>query len=248
MRTRRILLIVGSLPFTCLPALRAQITSTRSSPPFTLSVVVRDDSKAPISNAELKLARKGESARLARTGPDGRFEFGGVQPGDVELTARRMGYKAATLSITVTGETPPAPIEFALVTVPTDVPTVVVEGQNDRLQEFYDRRKTNNFGKYFDGPEIVRRDPRLLSELLRTIPGAVVGIASRVQNRILLRGCKPTIWNNGMKVFGAELDDVANPADIAGMEVYVSWAGLPPQYQDRENPGCGAILLWTRDH
>ena len=37
-----------------------------------------------------------------------------------------------------------------------------------------------------------------------------------------------TIWENGMKVFGAEVDDVANPY--------------------RENPGCGAIILWTRDN
>jgi hypothetical protein len=248
MRARQTLLILGSLPFTSLSTIHAQSVSAQPSPPFTLSGIVRDDSKTPISNAELKLARKGEVARLARTGPDGRFDFGGVQPGDVELTARRMGYKAATLNIKVSGATAPGAVEFALVTVPMDVPAVVVEGQNDRLREFYERRSSNNFGKYFDGNEIVRRDPHLLSDLLRTIPGAVIGSASRVQNRVLLRGCKPSIWENGMKVFGAEVDDVANPSDVAGMEIYLSWAGLPPQYQDRENPGCGAIILWTRDH
>jgi hypothetical protein len=248
MRARQTLLILGSLPFTSLSTIHAQSVSAQPSPPFTLSGIVRDDSKTPISNAELKLARKGEVARLARTGPDGRFDFGGVQPGDVELTARRMGYKAATLNIKVSAEPAPGPIEFALVAVATDVADVVVEGENDRMHEFYERRRNNNFGKYLDGNEIVRRDPHLLSDLLRTIPGAVIGSASRVQNRVLLRGCKPSIWENGMKVFGAEVDDVANPSDVAGMEIYVSWAGLPPQYQDRENPGCGAIILWTRDH
>ena len=248
MRARQIFLILGSLPFTSLSTIHAQSVSTRSASPFTLSGIVHDDSKAPIINAELKLARKGELTRLTRTGADGRFEFGAVQPGDVELTARRMGYKAATLNIKVTGETAPGPIEFALVAVATDVADVVVEGENDRMHEFYERRRNNNFGKYFDGNEIVRRDPHLLSDLLRTIPGAVIGSASRVQNRVLLRGCKPTIWENGMKVFGAQVDDAANPSDVAGMEIYLSWAGLPPQYQDRENPGCGAIILWTRDH
>jgi hypothetical protein len=183
-----------------------------------------------------------------RTGSDGRFDFDKVQSGDVSLTVRRLGYKATTRNLLVNRELASRTLEFALVTAATEVSPVYVEGENDRLHEFIERRQNNNFGKYFDGEEIRRRDPRLLSDLLRTIPGASISSANRIQNRVLFRGCRPTIWENGMKVFGAELDDVGNPFDIAGMEVYLSWAGLPPQYQDRENPGCGAIILWTRDH
>jgi hypothetical protein len=240
-------LLLGSIALLPIAFLQAQAPATAQSP-FKLSGIVRDEGQAPISNAELKLARAGEIARIARTGDDGRFDFDKVPAGDVKLSVRRMGYRAVSRDLSVNGETASKPVEFALVTAASAVEPVYIEGENDKLHEFYERRRTNNFGKYFDGPEIRRRDPRLLSDLLRTVPGATVSSPNRAQNRLLLRGCRPTVWDNGMKVFGAELDDVANPDDIAAMEVYLSWAGLPPQYQDRENPGCGAVIIWTRDH
>lgn len=248
MRSLQRLLLLGSLPSLPFAVLQGRAANAQAPQSYTVSGIVHDDVQAPVSNAELKLVRQGEAPRLVRTGSDGRFDFDKVQPGDVSVSVRRMGYKATTRNLTVNRETASKSLEFALVTAATDVAPVVVEGEDHRLHEFYQRRQTNNFGKYFDGEEIRRRDPRLLSDILRTIPGAVISNASSVQNRILLRGCRPTIWENGMKAFGAELDDVANPSDIAGMEVYLSWAGLPPQYQDRANPGCGAVLLWTRDH
>ena len=246
MPARRTPLLLGSLVLLPVTLLRAQPPGAPQSP-FKLSGIVRDEARAPISNAELRLARVGEMPRVARTGEDGRFDFDKVLAGDVKLSVRRMGYRAASRDLSVSGETASKPVEFSLVTAASEVEPVFIEAETDKLHEFYERRRNNNFGKYFDGPEIRRRDPRLISDLLRTVPGATVSSPNRAQNRLLLRGCRPTIWENGMKVYGAELDDVANANDIAAMEVYMSWAGLPPQYQDRENPGCGAVIIWTRD-
>ncbi|HZE09407.1 MAG TPA: carboxypeptidase-like regulatory domain-containing protein [Gemmatimonadaceae bacterium] len=248
MQTRHGLVLLGGLVALPLATIGAQGPSAPTSQTYTVSGVVRDDAQAPVSNAELKLTRDGQSPRLTRTGADGRFGFEKVQSGAVHVSVRRLGYKATTKDVSVAGQTTAIPVDFALETAATDVEPVYVEGENDKMHEFYERQRTNNFGKYFDAAEIRQREPRLMSDLLRTIPGATISSANRVQNRVLLRGCRPTIWENGMKAYGAELDDVANPVDIAGMEVYLSWAGLPPQYQDRENPGCGAILVWTRDH
>jgi hypothetical protein len=248
MRSPKEFLLLGCLASFPLAALQGQGASVQIAPSFTLSGFVHDDAEAPVSNAELKLARPGDAPRLVRTGSDGRFDFEKVEPGDVSLSVRRMGYKATTRNLTVNRELASKTLVFALVTAATDVADVVVEAESERLHDFYERRQSNSFGKFFEGAEIRRRDPRLLSDILRTLPGATISNANRIQNRILLRGCRPTIWENGMKAFGAELDDVANPSDIAAMEVYLSWAGLPPQYQDRANPGCGAILIWTRDH
>ena len=247
MFARRTLLFLGSLASFPLAALHPQTDNAQQSAAFSLSGLVHDESNTPISSAELRVARKGETARLARSGPDGRFTFSGIQSGDVELSVRRMGYKAVTRNIQVNAASTSSPVDVLLRTVATEVSDVLVEGEDTKLHEFYERRSHNNFGKYFDGAEIMKRDPRLMSEILRTVPGASIGASTRIGNRVLLRGCKPTIWVNGMKAFGAEVDEVANPTDIAGMEVYLSWAGLPPQFQDRENPGCGAIILWTRD-
>ena len=82
--------------------------------------------------------------------------------------------------------------------------------------------------------------------MLRTIAGASLS-SDRAGNRILLRNCKPMVWVDGMRAPGAELNDVARPTDVAGLEVYPSSAGLPPQYQDRNNRMCGAIVVWTRN-
>jgi len=49
-----------------------------------------------------------------------------------------------------------------------------------------------------------------------------------------------------------ERDQVADYAhrkgmDVAAMEVYPSNAGLPAEYQDRNNRMCGAIIVWTKN-
>jgi hypothetical protein len=33
--------------------------------------------------------------------------------------------------------------------------------------------------------------------------------------------------------------------DVAAVEVYNSFAGIPPQYVDRKT-NCGAVVVWTR--
>ncbi len=51
-----------------------------------------------------------------------------------------------------------------------------------------------------------------------------------------------------MRVPIAQLDNLSNPDRLAGVEVYTSGAGTPPEYA-AYNPGgnCGAIVLWTKD-
>src|ERR1700694_1055399 len=151
MRSLQRLLLLGSLASFPLVVVRGQAADAQAPQSFTLSGFVHDDAQAPVSSAERKLERRGDVARLIRTGSDGRFGFDKVQPGDVSISVRRMGYKAATQDLRVNREAASRTLEFALVTAATDVAPVVVEGEDDRLHEFYHRRQTNNFGKYFDG-------------------------------------------------------------------------------------------------
>jgi hypothetical protein len=240
-------LLRGGLAGLYLIAACALSAAAQAPASYSVSGIVHDESNAPVTSAELRLARGGHLEQSARTGADGHFEFKGIAPGDLEISVRRMGYRVSSKSLTLSGTSQPSPMDISLQTVATDVDPVMVEGEDAKMKEFNQRRANNNFGKFFDGDDITKRDPRLMSELLRTVPGASIGASTRVGNRVLLRGCKPTVWVNGMKAYGAELDEVATPSDVAGIEVYLSWAGLPPQYQDRENPGCGAIIVWTRD-
>ena len=91
MRSPKELLLLGCLASFPLSALQGQGASVQIAPSFTLSGFVHDDAEAPVSNAELKLARPGDAPRLVRTGSDGRFDFDKVEPGDVSLSVRRMG-------------------------------------------------------------------------------------------------------------------------------------------------------------
>jgi hypothetical protein len=243
MRARPSFVLAGVTALSLFGGAGAAAQSTLS---YNLTGLVHDEANAPVASAELRLARAGQLEQAVRSDATGHFAFNAIHPGDFQLSIRRMGYKVFNRNFTVSNSAP-APLDIAMETVPTDVEPIFVEGEDIKLKEFNQRRANNNFGKFFDADEIKKRDPRLMSEMLRIVPGAALSSGRGVGNRLTLRGCKPTIWVNGMKAFGAELDEVSNPPDVAGMEVYLSWAGLPPQYQDRENPGCGAILLWTKD-
>lgn len=166
--------------------------------------------------------------------------------GDITLSVRRLGYRTSTMKLTVGPGMATQPLDFELEEIASDISSVVVEGAKGHLDEFYDRKATNNFGKFFEQKDIEKRHPLYLSELLRSVAGASLS-SDRAGNRILLRECKPMVWLDGMRAQGAELDDVARPTDVAGLEVYPSSAGLPPQYQDRNNRMCGAIVVWTKN-
>ncbi len=215
--------------------------------PYTVSGVVRGEDNAPLSDAELSLTRGGAAARLARTGQDGKFSFDEVRPGDAMLHVRRLGYNTASMNIVVGPATADRPYDFQLSEIPSEVAAVIVEASKGHLQEFYDHKATSSFAKFFEQKEIEKRHPAFLSEMLRSVAGASIHASDRSGNHIMLRECKPMVWVDGMRAPGAELDDVARPMDVAGMEVYPSAAGLPPQYQDRNNRMCGAIVVWTRN-
>ncbi len=240
------LFILGS--FTLIPW---GVVGAQSSPPapsadYSLGGIVRDGGKTPIPSAELSLLRRGEPPRVVRSGDDGRFSFSDVRPGEIALTARRLGYKSTALDLNMSAGGFASPVEVVLEEVASDIDLVVIEGSKGHLREFYEHKATNSFGKFFDRKDIERKAPGLVSELLRTVPGATMSVSERHGNRILLRGCQPTVWMDGTRALGAEVDEVARPSDLAGVEVYPSWAGLPAQYQDRDNRMCGVIVLWTR--
>jgi hypothetical protein len=245
MRARYSILLTGTLvlPPSSFRTLGAQ---TQVAARYEVVGTVIDDEKAPIASAQLALMRQGEPPRTVRSGADGRFSFTNVRAGPIALTVRRVGYKAAVVDVEMSSAGMAAPVEVQLEEVASDLDVVIVEGSKGHLREFYDHKATNNFGKFFDQKDIERLARSYVSEVFRSVPGATIQVSERIGNRVLLRGCKPTVWLDGMRAVGGDVDELARPSDLAGMEVYPSWAGLPIQYQDRDNRMCGVIVLWTR--
>lgn len=246
MRARYPRVLAGSLLLLPLLSFRTLVAQTQSTRGNAVDGIVVDNGKAPVPSAEVELKRQGEQRRVTRSGNDGHFSFPGVQTGSVALTVRRMGYTAKTINMDVPATGVAAAIEIELEEIPSDIASVIVESSKQHLEQFYQRKASNNFAKFFERKDIQRRNPFYLSEMVSTVSGANVSSAG-AGNRILLRGCQPMVWVDGMRAPGAELDDVARPGDIAGMEVYPSNAGLPPEYQDRNNRMCGAIMVWTKN-
>ena len=65
-------------------------------------------------------------------------------------------------------------------------------------------------------------------------------------NSVLLRGCAPAVFIDGIRVRGgaSSIDDLVSPIEIAGIEVYRG-PEVPVEFSG-PGSGCGAILIWTQ--
>lgn len=208
--------------------------------------IVVDEGHEAIPNAEVGLTLDGASTVFVHAANDGKFSFPNVPLGPGKLTARRLGYRVRTIPIDMYKVAGGEPLEIEMESLASQMDTVTVDAMHGRMEEFYYRKNTSNFGYFIDEPEIKKRAPRFVSELFRTIPGARVQVSRRIGNTITLRGCQPRIWVDGVKTQDTELDEVANVDEVQAIEVYPSWAGTPPQYMDRETRACGTIVVWSR--
>src|SRR5450759_2788569 len=141
--------LAGSLLLLPLLSFRTLVAQTQSTQRNAVDGIVVDKGRAPVPSAELELKRQGEQSRVARSGDDGRFSFPNVQTGSVALTVRRMGYTARTITIDVSPAGVAAPVEVELEEIPSDIASVIVESSKQHLEEFYQRKATNSFGKFF---------------------------------------------------------------------------------------------------
>jgi hypothetical protein len=224
---------------------RAALAQTSAS--VTLNgIVVGEDDRAPLPDAVIGLERRGQTLYSIRSGRDGRFALADISPGAALITVRRLGYQPRRVEVDVSTSTAAHPLELTLVPVATDIEAVTIEGATGKLQAFIDRRARSSFGYFFDQNDIRKKSPRYVSELFRTIPGARLRASRRAGNILELRNCTPRIWLDGVRADNAEIDELISPSEIAGMEIYPSFAGVPAEYMDKENRACGVILVWSR--
>jgi carboxypeptidase family protein/TonB-dependent receptor-like protein len=211
----------------------------------TLEGIVVDGAESPLADAQLSLKPYGLATRSARSGKDGRFSFDAVPVGTGSITVKRLGYKLRTMPVDVSASNNPS-LEVSLEEVAEELDPVSVDATSGRMAEFTNHRENSSFGHFFDQADIQKIAPRFLSELFRGIPGAQVSVGSGVGNRVTLRGCRPRIWVNGVRTVNTEVDELAAPSEVDGIEIYPSMAGTPAQYMDRENRACGTVVMWTR--
>lgn len=247
MRIRSRLPLLACVAVASASGVAGRVALAQTSTPVTLNgIVVGEDDHAPLPDAVIGLQRRGQTLYSIRSGSDGRFAFADISPGAASITVRRLGYQPRRVDVDISTSTAKEPLELALVPVATDIEAVTIEGASGKMQAFNDRRARSSFGYFFDQNDIRKKSPRYVSELFRTIPGARLRASRRSGNILELRNCTPRIWLDGVRTDDAEIDELISPSEIAGMEIYPSFAGVPAEYMDKENRACGVILVWSR--
>lgn len=210
--------------------------------------VVRDTTGVVVVGAQVSLA--GHLGR-GTTGTDGSFRLSGPG-GDRTLVVRRLGFRPESLAVAI----PPggtADVEVRLVPTPQTLAPVVVATTDlrryaPRLRAFHERRE-RGFGRFFTAEEIDRRNPAVVTDLLRTVPGTRI-TRQGGQSIVTFRNqsCVPLIWIDGMPAVAGYLDpDVFQPNSLAGIEVYSGPSTVPSELMWVRGKGsCGVIALWTR--
>ncbi len=232
------------------PPLAAQDRTGPPAKPTSYQVrgIVKDSTGAPVPEADVAVIESGTLRRQVATDAAGRFEFRDVPPGPIAIRVRRLGYQPRTVDVLVGATAPATLLEILVTPAPAQLEELRVNPNPvGRLREFYDhRQQRGSFARFLELADIRRIAPQNSSELFRSVPGITLRAATTGGNTIRIRGCQPTVWVDGQRIPGAELDDVVQPSDIGGIEFYPSSAGIPPQYLDPSNRLCGLILVWTR--
>jgi hypothetical protein len=225
----------------------AQSVSAQSAAHYALAGVVAGTDGSAIPEAEITVVAVGADSVRVRSDSAGKFHASGLTAAAVTVRVRRLGYQPKTLDLVLREGSPP--ILITLEPNPAELGTVkireIAAEPDARLREFYARRASNSFGKYFEGSDIEKRRPQFISEMFRQVPGVTLSASGRVGNTLRIRGCPPLVWIDGVRIPNTQIDEVVTPSDVAAVEIYSSFAGIPAQYFDR-SATCGTILVWSR--
>jgi hypothetical protein len=229
------------------------IPAARAQSPFAVLVgLVRDSAGHPIPGVEVVL--QGAAPAYTRTNDSGGFRLPGLPPGETSVTARRLGFAPATVSMKLrSGRTDS--LVLSLTTVIASLEGMLIEEDYDArshriLAGFWDRR-SKGFGNFVTRDEIEKREPHDFVDIARMVPSVTVQLRNGRKvirfNRGSTRGdCPPQYWVDGMRIESASPDEFA-PQDVEAVELYSGPSTIPPQFTSRFNAlTCGAIVIWTR--
>ncbi|HEX6058362.1 MAG TPA: carboxypeptidase regulatory-like domain-containing protein [Gemmatimonadaceae bacterium] len=209
-----------------------------------LSGIVRNADGRPVQGATVLVWGSGVEGT---TDAAGRFLLTGLPSGTHNLEVRRIGFQPERVPVTL-GRRRPAAVTVALrEAVPVLEPVEVVGQREEDDRTGFLQRSKRGFGDYITSDEIEKRHAIATSDLLRTTPGIQVVPGGPMGSTILMRGsCRPALWIDGMRLTTYDsIDNLVQPGDIVGIEIYKSPAETPPQFSGGTSGGCGTIVVWT---
>lgn len=210
--------------------------------------VLEHETGTPLASAAVSLASGpggtgGIGTRV--TSSEGNFLFRRVPPGTYRVIVTLIGYRDLRDTLQVDLESD-LDLILPMSVSPVELePLVVAAKRRPRgIMGDFERRRRSLSGTFFNREEIENRQPMLLTDLLRMVPGARVVPTSPYEYTVLLRGsCRPALVVDGMRLLTEEgMDRILPTMDLEAVEVYHA-PSLPVEFGS--NP-CGAIVVWTR--
>jgi len=231
-------------------AMSAQV-GTSNAPAARVTGRVADAIGTAIVKAEVLVTN---TSLHAETGSDGRFELTGIPSGAVEVVVRRMGFSPAKISLDLTaGEL--RDIRVLLSPVAMVIDSVAIKAEAPPIEKNFggfETRKARGFGTFITREQIEKKNPRVTSELFRTVAGVKLlrenGTPTVVSTRLgTMAYCPLRYFIDGASypLSGQSIDSMIQVVDIGAIEIYPGGATVPPQFGGRES-ACGVIAIWTR--
>jgi len=212
-------------------------------------------SEKPVGGASVTLVTD-QNAQVAttQTNASGDFTFRLAAPGAYRLRVSRSGYRGSETpviqlqsgdDVSATVHILPNRLDLTplIVTSNNRRPAGKLAGFNERMQK-YSRR-----GTFITRDQIDKARPLNVSDLLEPVSGLIVRprLRSFGSDVRTLDGCRPTVLLDGLPypLMGESIDEIVSPRQLEAIEVYPSWAQVPPEL-NRGFTRCGMIALWTR--
>lgn len=223
----------------------------RDSYAILTGTVVDSMSVEPVAAARLKL----DDQVVGISDLNGGFRLNQVRAGFHTLEARRIGYEPTFVDFEVLPGRERVNLIVKMKALPAELAAVTVEGKETiyakgKLRDFYERAQSG-FGQFIMRSQIEQRSARVTTDLLYGVPGLQVTPGPFGRNTVRLQratvGCQsPIVFLDGVKIHGSDLDEVVNPEDVMGIEVYTRASNLPPVFGMQGSAACGVIAVWTR--
>ncbi len=226
-----------------------------------LAGVVEDSIGTPIMDAEIAVIG---TALRTRSGSGGTWRLSGVEPGPVLVSARRVGYLPQTLTVHLKeGETRALDLTLNEVMArPYVLPDVMVFTPPRTFrsvfhQGFYSRKLSYPGGTFFTREDLMAFKPQFTSDVFRSTPGFYQYRDRRGQSQWVMRGattssnCPIRFFIDGTNIplNGMSIDELVQPSDIEGIEIYRGASTVPAEFSGRsiqDDSRCGVVAVWTR--
>ena len=252
---------LARLPLFLLPVMIAGTAAgarAQETPAALTITVVDGTTRAPLAGAMVSVGGRMRGTSDAQ----GVVRVATLEKGRHVVQVARIGYATTTADVTVGDE--PVAQTVALGTRPGALAPVEAQARRTARQQavadFYERKERGHTGYFVTREDNVRRTPRRVSDLFRSLPNLRVAESegnARLESRRAMPGtvanCSLLYYVDGVLShllsdgsFESLMESVNaefKPEEIEGIEVYLG-GNAPPRYQG-SNGRCGVVLVWT---